>query len=104
MSKKALDEYDPRLEPQPEVPAGQQRRKKTGRWCKGKVGREHVTEVVVDHRRLREECYRFTYRSRVTGEEHRGFWSCRHIEICVNCGKHTRWSLGADCPDYKENQ
>lgn len=102
MSKKALDSYDARVEPQPEVPTGQMQRKKTKRWCRGKVGREHVTEIVMNPATsylfpigtARSRCHESTWMPTR--------WSCGHIERCVNCGKHVRWTLPRDeCPVWR---
>ena len=82
------------------------RRKKTGRWCKGKVGVEHTPELVVNHTmtHLKECGWREIMRWR-NGE--RGHWrwhySCKHSYRCTNCGKYTEvWLKNVEeCPDYK---
>lgn len=81
-------------------------RKKTGHWCKGKVGREHEPELVVNHN--------WTHRSGCSwrelmywrgGERHHWKWqySCWHSYRCKSCGKYTEWTLKnkEECPDFK---
>lgn len=78
-------------------PTPQRGRKNTRRWCKGKVGVEHVTEVRLNKhatspwRNGTPPCYRADW------SKH---WWCNHEEYCTRCGKTTRASLENDCPDY----
>ena len=84
------------------------RRKKTGRWCKGKVGVEHTPELVVNHNyesiRLRGCEWRELMYWR-NGERHHWKWvySCCHAYQCAACGKYTEWTLKnkEECPDFK---
>lgn len=69
-------------------------KKDTRRWCRGKVGIEH--EPIVQKRP--------------------GYWqdkpckwsqvvpllACNHEEVCKNCGKILKWTLGDDCPERKD--
>jgi hypothetical protein len=77
-------------------------RKNTRRWCRGKVGVEHVLEI-----RLGKHAeYRCTitpdstvcYRTDITPKR----WRCSHERYCVNCGKILNYSIGVDCPDFTE--
>jgi hypothetical protein len=72
------------------------RRKKTGRWCKGKVGVEHTPELVVNHNR---ELYRWRNGAR---EVWRWHYSCKHSYRCTTCGKYTEYFLknAEECPDF----
>ena len=82
------------------------RKKKTGKWCKGKAGVEHVTEIVVNHNVVRPSCQwvrTWLYRSMQGPGVHTWRWSCSHATRCVNCGKYIQYlGLGKDCPDYVE--
>lgn len=84
------------------------KRKKTAKWCRGKVGVEHVTEIVVNHNwQNRTACgWRelFRYTSFTRDKEHwRWHYSCKHSYKCVNCGKYTEFFLknNEECPDYQ---
>lgn len=80
-------------------PRPQRGRKDTRRWCRGKVGVEHVVETRVNkHATYRVErgvgtpsCYR--------AEWWPSRWWCNHEVACVNCGKILVVSLEDDCPD-----
>ena len=76
--------------------------KNTKRWCKGREGVEHITELVVPVNAMRGECD--------TGERN---WTgtfnweigCYHVEQCIVCGKHVRPFLNkGECPDREENR
>lgn len=73
-------------------------KKNTKRWCKGKVGREHVPEIRFNEmwRSLDRKC----------GARVR-FWGggCYHEEACSGCGKILRWALPwGECPDNPRNR
>lgn len=90
--------YDPDAREHRERP--QRRKKNTRRWCKGKVGREHVPQIEFDHR-YRTKCGPPPAWARRIIWTHD--WWCHHIEVCVNCRKHLRdgWQLkNEECPDY----
>lgn len=83
------------------------KRKKTGRWCRGKVGTEHVTEIVVNHNwSVKTTCgwqALYHYRSWDGRDKElvRWHYSCRHSLKCTNCGKYVVYFLKSDmCPDY----
>jgi len=84
------DKYAP--EPERETPhIG--RRKNTKRWCRGKVGREHVSGIVKDPQLL------FGQADRPCALDRRWF-PCIHMERCTVCGKVLRRWLPADeCPE-----
>ena len=84
------------------------KRKPTKQWCKGKVGREHDVELVVNHNytgRMRGCGWREIIRW-FRGERHHWRWHyfCCHAYQCKNCGKYTEFPLRnlAECPDYVE--
>lgn len=90
--------WDDRLDEQrasaPETPAHRSRKDRR-RWCRGKVGVEHVTEVQADHGRRGQHtplCWRSEWMPRD--------WNCGHQEVCTNCGKIVRRTLGVDCPAF----
>lgn len=83
------------------VEARHRARKNRRRWCRGKVGVEHVPETRLSryaaYRRARTdgdvpECYR--------AEWWPSRWWCNHERYCVNCGKIVVVSLNDDCPDF----
>jgi hypothetical protein len=81
------------------------KRKSTAKWCKGKVGREHVTELVLNHSMLsfKKECGWRPIYTRRTGIVQLWRWqySCRHSVQCINCGKYTEYFLKpGQCPDF----
>lgn len=80
------------------------KKKKTARWCRGKVGVEHVTEVVRNHNYSPERVCKWwpvyrSYARRDEGpKEYR--YSCLHSLKCTSCGKYTEYFLGPEqCPD-----
>lgn len=93
----------------PDVPK-HNRRKRTRRWCRGKVGREHQLEIVLDERTLpwrtmngtRPPCYRPDWmRNTKHGSQVESWsWLCSHIERCTVCGKIVEHWLGERCPNY----
>lgn len=83
-------------------------KKNTKRWCKGKVGREHV----IDIRKIRWVQSRITvscgwrarwdYRSRGWDYDNPR-WACHHEEYCTVCGKITKHHpTPTECPDFYE--
>jgi len=57
-------------------------KKDTKRWCKGKVGREHVTEIRMEDWLGRDyRCGRHTWTGR---------WMCWESNVCTVCGKKMR--------------
>lgn len=81
------------------------KRKPTKQWCKGKVGREHTPELVVNHNYnpLRKCGWREVMYWR-NGERHHWRWhySCIHSYRCTTCGKYTEdWLKNKEeCPDF----
>jgi hypothetical protein len=81
-------------------PSGRHRsRKNRRRWCRGKVGVDHVLDVRVS----RLAVYR-TERGWPTPTCYRAEWwptrwRCQHERYCVSCGKILDHTLGDDCPD-----
>lgn len=79
----------------------QRNKKNTKKWCKGKVGVEHITEVIVPENagsiftRDRPPCHTWetTYRGPV--------WWCLHYNVCITCGKHV--SRAKVCPANVDN-
>lgn len=70
-------------------------KKNTKRWCKGKVGREHVPEVVINPMWGNPNCGESSWWP--------GRWSCHHMRACKNCGKRIQWALRVtECPTWKE--
>lgn len=82
------------------------KRKSTAKWCRGKVGVEHVTELVVNHNMMyRKACRWFpTYWSYARRDEGPKDWryTCMHSYKCINCGKYTEYFLKniEECPNY----
>lgn len=78
-------------------------RKDRRRWCRGKVGVEHQSEVVLDPQwgrvcresRIGKWEQHTSYKTWVTVGSH---WSCCHIEQCVECGKKLRHLTPEECP------
>jgi hypothetical protein len=81
------------------------KRKSTAKWCKGKVGREHTPELVLNHNISRWSCgwrtHRFWRQGQWTQAPYR--YSCWHAYRCTTCGKYTEYALKnvEECPDYK---
>ena len=102
----------------PEVARAPRGKKNTRRWCKGKVGREHVegirlskyaASIYVQHLK-RPACY---WESRSNWLAHMmevkdvnpsgKWWYCNHERCCTVCGKTLGWNLnglGTECPDF----
>jgi hypothetical protein len=86
-----------------DTPRNSPRRKNTRRWCKGKVGVEHVPAIV----------FRPWYGRTCQAAQgwqlslFKSEWMCEHREICQNCDKILRepWKLRKqDCPVWWEAQ
>lgn len=95
--------WDKRKDETREIISRQQNKKKnTKQWCKGKVGVEHVTEVVINHNTIRWECkwyplYWSFYRRSEGPKDYR--YSCMHSRRCTACGKYVEYFLKPeDCP------
>lgn len=73
--------------------------KNTKRWCKGKVGREHVPVITRNKFSLNTEC-RMIVTKYWNGNE-RNWWHCHHEITCENCGKMLHFSAEkmGGCPD-----
>lgn len=90
-----------------ELPLRSHKKKSTRRWCKGHVGKKHDPTLALDHRyaTLDEkwakcDWYDITFYK----DETRRRYSCKHVEVCKNCGKVLRWYLTeGECPDYVRN-
>lgn len=82
------------------VRSGKSTRKNTKRWCKGKVGREHVLEWGKDH----------WFMSHKYGCRWMKDWDgaikyrCYHTRVCKNCSKILERGIydqiGEKCPDF----
>lgn len=106
----------------PEAPTTHRARKDRRRFCRGKVGIEHVTAPVMSkwsiHFRLRHDADRYPQHCRcdwfqhgtwqwVEGERLRQFvgsgewyYSCKHVHECRNCGKLLGNVRSRECPEY----
>ena len=73
-------------------------RKNTRRWCRGKIGVDHVLDVRLDRygemlwRRDKAPCYRPSWRP--------ASWWCNHERYCTRCGKILDASLNDECSNY----
>lgn len=86
---------------------GARKRKDTKRWCKGKVGREHTPEKLINTRFTDL----LTKRKVETGEYCRPpgshpsgrpkLFDCLHHTVCSTCGKELEW-VSKVCPTYGE--
>lgn len=76
-------------------------KKDTHKWCKGKVGREHVWEIAKTNWATNQECKYYNGVDWRTGESYR-HWKCWHHHVCSNCGKYSEewFGLGTKCPDF----
>lgn len=89
----------------PDTPAHQSRKNRR-KWCRGKVGVEHVTAIRVDKRyESRAQWWTLNRGGRLVGCEYyrwsrEPLWRCIHEVVCTNCGKIMRVHLGRDCPDW----
>jgi len=83
---------------------GARKRKNTKRWCKGHVGREHVSELTVSTRWTRVYTCGRPAEGRASYSGSDPDWTCYHEEVCQNCGKVLRWSIPkVDCRVFREN-
>lgn len=100
-----MDDYDARQEPPGPEAITRGRKKSTKRWCKGKVGREHVPEVVEYHgytflTHLHPHHGKCHEREPMFSRLNDG-WFCRHAQQCKNCGKITKQPLSREeCPEH----
>jgi len=93
------------------------KRKPTAKWCKGKEGREHTPELVINHNyvepvqlpdteiKAKFACRWYPiYYSYMRRDEGPKEWrySCRHSYRCTACGKYTEYYLKniEECPDF----
>ena len=80
------------------------KRKKTAKWCKGKVGVEHVTEIVINHTMVHAvPCQWRPLYTRRTGivQVWKWHYSCLHSLQCTNCGKYVEYYLKPEqCPVF----
>lgn len=94
------DDPDARWNRRMSTPAKKDKR----RWCRGKVGVEHVTEIVED-RWAGRGCRGYDIGKWVRYDDRKEWvivdqgWMCCHIEQCVNCGKKMRHIPREQCPD-----
>ncbi len=78
--------------------------KPTGRWCKGKVGRPHVS--VIEYSSIGRWKATRIFGKPVCGPSPSWWgpdrdWSCYHQEICQTCGKILRLFVGkTSCPTW----
>lgn len=70
--------------------------KNTRKWCKGKVGREHIPSIIKKPTWGDDKCHYSNWKSARTGR-FLGYWICNHREICERCGKVLKWRV--DCPE-----
>jgi len=88
---------DPIDEPRRE-PRG--KHKDTKRFCKGKPGREHVTEMRRDGYAAAERvCHLVEWQVVGRPDDPHTFWWCNHIIACTVCGKHLQEVTSNNCPD-----
>lgn len=104
----------------PEVPATQRAKKDRRRWCRGKVGVEHVHEpryskwavywAARDNKAPKCEWKARGRYVKVAGQRFRTFvpdgtfeWSCKHDDVCVNCGKIFD-QMGRKCPEFHPHE
>ena len=78
------------------------KKKNTKKWCKGKVGREHVLHITKGNYGSFSECK--DPRWRIYGsEDFLERYLCWHQRSCKVCGKVLEWSLDkSECPDYPD--
>lgn len=80
----------------PDRPNRRAHPKNTKRWCRGIIGHEHVTRIVVPANAVRQEC---DVRDDSWAETYSWEIGCRHVEQCMDCGKHVRPFLDkGECP------
>lgn len=99
MSRRRLDDYDPRSDPRADPddpsyrePRNRSKNKDRRRWCRGKVGVEHRI-VLVQFKKL--PC-----RTRTTPQGGTEWW-CFHRRKCEVCGKALGFIKPGQCPDRK---
>jgi hypothetical protein len=70
--------------------------KNTKRWCRGRVGREHIPVTAKNKFSLNRDCH--YVETRYWNGNERRWWYCIHEIVCKNCGKVLEWRVD-DCPD-----
>jgi hypothetical protein len=81
------------------------KKKDTKRWCKGKVGREHVPCITKASSGGSCRCNYAPWSIRHKSGETTPLkkYICWHQKSCQVCGKVLEWFLTEEeCPDYKE--
>lgn len=63
-------------------------RKDTKQWCKGRVGRPHRLAIEMPPNAWRRQC------EWITNIGSDPWYSCQHVELCVECGKVRRHAHG----------
>lgn len=100
-----MEDYDARQEPLASEAITRGKKKSTKRWCKGKVGREHVPEVVESHVygflvHIGHGQHAKCHERDEMFKKLNGGWFCRHAERCATCGKILRDQLPREeCPE-----
>lgn len=83
--------------PRDDEAAPHRSKKNTKKWCRGKVGVEHVIEVRMNkNRSWWKERGRTCWRAEWWPE----MWHCQHQRVCINCNKVVEPSLYDECPDF----
>jgi hypothetical protein len=81
------------------------KKKDTKKWCRGKVGREHVPHITKGNYGGTSNCKDAPWFIKNKSGELKPFdrYICWHQRSCQNCGKVLEWYLPKEqCPDYKE--
>jgi hypothetical protein len=82
------------------------KKKNTKKWCKGKVGREHVPHIIKSNYGVTDKCCNYapwSVRHKNGETTPLKKYLCWHQRSCQNCGKVLEWFLSEEeCPDYKE--
>lgn len=83
----------------PDGPTPPRARKDRRRWCRGKVGVEHVPQIAEGKYLSRKNRCQW----RISYSRHFDFtWWCRHERHCVNCGKILDPTVPrAECPEIR---
>ena len=81
------------------------KKKNTKKWCKGKVGREHVLEITRSNYAFHLQCNYPKWGVIKDGiVVPLGRYVCWHQRSCQKCGKVIEWTIPKEeCPDYKES-
>lgn len=82
------------------------KKKNTKKWCRGKVGREHVLHITKSNYGIKDKCCNYapwSVRHKNGETTPLKKYLCWHQRSCQNCGKVLEWFLSEkECPDYKE--